>query len=275
MIAAHVGGAGQGFPCSLLSGTLLGLGSLLSLVFRTEDVWLRCIHWQRAPKVTARRWIRNCVRPKKVKRYIKQIVKRYIKQRLANISTGRLPPERKPVSWRFFLVVVRDFYYNATPKASPKREYGEATRTCVLNGERANLHTAHLPVADEGLWERMLFNVKFTQFSDANQVPRMHNHKKCEFYFTWNNFFFTPSDEVRLPFLVEQLVLQQKLMILLIMYSWERRGSVRRRSEPDEKFWKVSALSYFHYIEDVWEKVSGCLGGVCWGLTISGCLGKI
>jgi hypothetical protein len=42
MIAAHVGGAGQGFPCSLLSGTLSGLGSLLSLVFRTEDVWLRC-----------------------------------------------------------------------------------------------------------------------------------------------------------------------------------------------------------------------------------------
>ena len=82
----------------------------------------------------------------------------------------------------------------------------------------------------------MLFNVKFTQFSDANQVPRMHNRKKCEFYFTWNNFFFTPSDEVRLPFLVEQLVLQQKLMIFLIMYSWERRGSVRRRSEPDEKF---------------------------------------
>jgi hypothetical protein len=100
-------------------------------VFRTEDVWLRCIHWQRAPKVTARRWIRNCVRPKKVKRYIKQIVKRYIKQRLANISTGRLPPERKPVSWRFFLVVVRDFYYNATPKASPKRECGEAIRVCV------------------------------------------------------------------------------------------------------------------------------------------------
>ena len=52
----------------------------------------------------------------------------------------------------------------------------------------------------------MLFNVKFTQFSDANQVPRMHNHKKCEFYFTWNNFFFTPSDEVRLPFLVVVVV---------------------------------------------------------------------
>ena len=27
------------------------------------------------------------------------------------------------------LVVVQDFYYNATPKAPPKREYGEATRT--------------------------------------------------------------------------------------------------------------------------------------------------
>ena len=26
-------------------------------------------------------------------------------------------------------VVVQDFYYNATPKAPPKREYGEATRT--------------------------------------------------------------------------------------------------------------------------------------------------
>ena len=52
----------------------------------------------------------------------------------------------------------------------------------------------------------MLSNVKFTQFSDANQVPRMHNRKKCEFYFTWNNFFFTPSDEVRLPFLVVVVV---------------------------------------------------------------------
>jgi hypothetical protein len=49
MIAAHGGGHGQGFPCSLLPGALSSVcwlfivtGSLLSLVFRTEDVWQRC-----------------------------------------------------------------------------------------------------------------------------------------------------------------------------------------------------------------------------------------
>ena len=31
--------------------------------------------------------------------------------------------------WKALVVVVQDFYYNATPKAPPKREYGEATRT--------------------------------------------------------------------------------------------------------------------------------------------------
>ena len=29
--------------------------------------------------------------------------------------------------WKALVVVVQDFYYNATPKAPPKREYGEAT----------------------------------------------------------------------------------------------------------------------------------------------------
>jgi hypothetical protein len=42
MIAAHVGGPGQGFPCSLLPGSLSSRGPPPSLVFRTEDVWLRC-----------------------------------------------------------------------------------------------------------------------------------------------------------------------------------------------------------------------------------------
>jgi len=42
VIAAHVGGPGQGFSCSLLPGTLPRRGSLLSLVFWTEDVWRRC-----------------------------------------------------------------------------------------------------------------------------------------------------------------------------------------------------------------------------------------
>ena len=42
MTAAHVGDPGQGFPCSLLPGTLSSRGPLPSLVFRTEDVWLRC-----------------------------------------------------------------------------------------------------------------------------------------------------------------------------------------------------------------------------------------
>ena len=41
MIAAHVGGPVQGFPCSLLPGTLSSRGPPPSLVFRTEDVWLR------------------------------------------------------------------------------------------------------------------------------------------------------------------------------------------------------------------------------------------
>jgi hypothetical protein len=41
MIAAHGGGPRQGFPCSLVPGTLSSRGPLPSLVFRTEDVWLR------------------------------------------------------------------------------------------------------------------------------------------------------------------------------------------------------------------------------------------
>ena len=44
MNAAHGGGLHQGFPCSLLPGSLSsrGPGPPLSLVFRTEDVWQRC-----------------------------------------------------------------------------------------------------------------------------------------------------------------------------------------------------------------------------------------
>jgi len=42
MNAAHVGGPGPGFPCSLLPGTLSSRGPPLSLVFRTEGVWRRC-----------------------------------------------------------------------------------------------------------------------------------------------------------------------------------------------------------------------------------------
>jgi len=41
MIAAHGRGHGRGLPRSLLSGTLASHGPLLSLVFRTEDVWQR------------------------------------------------------------------------------------------------------------------------------------------------------------------------------------------------------------------------------------------
>jgi hypothetical protein len=42
MNAAHGVGPHQGFPCSLLPGTLSSWGPPLSLVFRTEGVWRRC-----------------------------------------------------------------------------------------------------------------------------------------------------------------------------------------------------------------------------------------
>jgi hypothetical protein len=42
MIDAHGGGPHQGFPCSLLPGTLSSQGPPPSLVFRTEDVWRGC-----------------------------------------------------------------------------------------------------------------------------------------------------------------------------------------------------------------------------------------
>jgi hypothetical protein len=41
MNAAHGGGPHQGFPCSLLPGTLSSRGDPLSLVFRTEGVCRR------------------------------------------------------------------------------------------------------------------------------------------------------------------------------------------------------------------------------------------
>jgi hypothetical protein len=42
MNAAHVGGHGKGFPALSYPGLFRVTGPLLSLVFRTEDVWQRC-----------------------------------------------------------------------------------------------------------------------------------------------------------------------------------------------------------------------------------------
>jgi hypothetical protein len=42
MNAAHVGGHGKGFPALSYQELFQVTGPLLSLVFRTEDVWQRC-----------------------------------------------------------------------------------------------------------------------------------------------------------------------------------------------------------------------------------------